>query len=286
MAPPILLIHGIWQAAPIVDIFTKLPLLAERVEIRFRQDDAPLDGVLDAMDPTEAARVIAVFQQVTDPGATPPKLRPARLAPGAPWVRFPLLVMECFWPLRGPEPRLVPEPPLYPDGRYPMTDTIAAAMAGMAASDEAIYAEYRRRSAEAMPDVEAALIRDIQMIAARDLVCDVRVLRFAMDTLAREKLFHQPYAPAGPIVAHVARGLGAHLAPALGIEPATMARALARFTQGMTGIGHEQTPVHPEVGRILGLEWCDDSTPYRHYKNSWTFRDYILRYIAWADWAR
>lgn len=286
--PPILLIHGIWQAAPLVDIFSRLPLISNRLTILFRQDETDLETVINTLG-DQADRIIAVFQMVTDPAITA-KSHPARLPAHATITRFPLLVMECFWPLRGHDPRLVPEPPLYPNGRYPMTDTIAAELAQSpnlhTQSDAARYADYSRRSIAAMPDLEAALLRDLHMMAARDIPCDIRITSYAMDRLRHEKLFHQPYAPTGVLITHIAQGLGASLAPTLDIDPATMTIALDRFCAGLLGIAHEQTPIHPELGRRLGLTWCNETTQYRQYKNQWTFRDYILRYIAWSDWAR
>lgn len=285
---PILLIHGIWQAAPLVDIFTRLPLLANRLTILFRQDETDLETLINSLG-DQADRIIAVFQMVIDP-ATPAKSHPARLPAHATITRFPLLVMECFWPLRGHDPRLIPEPPLYPNGRYPMTDIIAAELAQspniLTQSETARYAEYSRRSIAAMPDPEAALLRDLYMMAARDIPCDIQVTSLAMDRLRHEKLFHQPYAPTGTLITHLAHGLGARLATALAIDPAIMTTALDRFCAGLLGIAHEQTPIHPELGRRLGLTWCSETTAYHHYKNQWTFRDYILRYIAWSDWAR
>lgn len=42
--------------------------------------------------------------------------------------------------------------------------------------------------------------------------------------------------------------------------------AVRRFTRGMTGIAHEQHPIHPLVAERLRLQWCDAQMLFRSFK--------------------
>jgi hypothetical protein len=45
-------------------------------------------------------------------------------------------------------------------------------------------------------------------------------------------------------------------------------------------------PIHPLVAERLGLQFYDPDATYRWHAHEWTFRQYILHYIRWADYLR
>jgi len=229
----------------------------------------------------EAANLSAVWCQLV-PGRPEPSL--LDLVPeGVPTVTFPRLTMPVLWPFDGPDRRLVPEP-AYPDGRYVFGDTVAAGLADAAGTDDELFAEYLRRSAEQCPNVDAALEEYAEMLGEADRRCTIRVAELILDQFHEVKLFHNYEDPTGVLLRHIATRaiIQSGLYREFGL--ATVLRELSELTQGYQGLFQNQVPINPIVAQRYGLRWYDPAARYRYTYNKWTVRDYTLQYIRWRPW--
>lgn len=281
---PLVLIEANWQSRPLVQLLQATVPLATAVEFRRFDQRHVLTEFLGSSDP-DLARVVVVWQQVTDFWKHELWQRPVGLAPHVPIVRFPLLDGRCFWPLSGTDPRRGSEPPFYHDGRYPFSDRIVAGLVQTDdGDDEALYRRYLDQSIAAFGDLDALLIAEIASTAARDALCDVRVTLPFIQRYRSERLFHTPSAPGGMLYGLLALGLVERLAPLIGADPAGLRLAVERQAAGLRGVGHLQHPVHPEVARRFGLEWAPPGHKARFGKNRWDHRTAILRAVRWLPW--
>ncbi len=270
-ARPLLLVHANWQATPLVMLLRKTPMLARAVEIRLFDGHEPLEQILRS-GRVDLTRLVAVWQQVTTFWLREEWAMPVELPDGVELVRFPYLEARCVWPLAGSDPRNRPED-LYPDGRYGFSDRHAAALSDSGGSDDELYGAYLARSQAALPDLDAALIADLAMMATRDALCDVRFTLFFIDGFRRGKLLHAPASPTGASYRWLAERLAERLAPRAGLDPAAAAAAVARQAHGLQGISQHQFPVHPGVATHFGLDWCDAATAYGCGGSWWTLRE-------------
>ena len=257
------------------------PPFEDVFELRFVRSDTPWQATLAALPDEDRARVVALWEEVAQAG--PAAARPAALAE-FPRVRFPKLAIECLWPLRGHDPRLRPEPPLYPDGRYPYTDRAAVRLAGQALPDDTLYERYCALSEQLMPDLAGVLAGDVERWRALDACCDVRVAEFILENFRSVPLFHAPDVPAGPLLRYVVeRLLGTLLAHIPGF-PSDLYDAFARYIEGYQGLLFDQAPVHPLVVERLGISCLAPDRCYRRGHSQRDFREHTLDYIRWAPW--
>lgn len=197
-------------------------------------------------------------------------------------LSFPGPSTLSLWPLRGPDPRNVPEPPRYLAGRYRWTDRVAAALAGSDLPDDRLFDRYLQLSRETWPDLDAVFGADQEAWCESDASCDVPLGDFILKNFRDQLLFDTPHACSPSLLRHLCHEL----------LSASIRRG--RFSSGaqdaMNGLfvgfagWNEQLPIHPEVVRHFGLRSCTEGRRYRWGTNMVTFQDYIVNYIRWAEW--
>ncbi|MBV9785388.1 MAG: hypothetical protein JO264_16380 [Acidisphaera sp.] len=274
------IVLGDIQAREVQEIAARLPCL-ERAFAFTWLNPKHADFGVRAAALRDTAKLAAIWCQVDRGEPALPFLQ--EVPDGVPVVTFPRLTMPILWPFQGADPRRVPEP-AYPQGRYVFGDTVAAGLADASGSDDALFAEYLRRSAELCPDTDAAMSAYAAMLAEADARCTVGVADFILDRFTEVKLFHNDKDPAGVLLRHVALlaiiKSGLHGGPGL----ATVLREVSALTQGYQGLFQSQVPINPIVAQRYGVRWCDPEMRYRYGYNKLTFRDYILQYIRWRPW--
>ena len=276
----VLLVRG-HQVSALTAIFNGLECLREQFSMV--ACGPHVEQVRHAVLGLPQGSLAAVWLQRTPEGPSPESLR--EMVGETPIVCFPHLSMELLWPYAGPDPRLKAEPPLYPHGRYPFSDAVAAQVAAEGiAADETVLARYMTLSDAALPDFSAALGEFAAVLRARDEDCTIKLAGFVLGQFQSVRLFHNPHAPTGALLAHLACLLAVHG----GATPDEVLGAtlleLNRLISGYLGLWYEQVPVHPAVAAGYQLRWHRSATRYRWHENEWSFEDYTLNYIRWAPW--
>lgn len=203
------------------------------------------------------------------------------ISPECPRLSFPSFVCKSFWPFdvidggnRGEEG--------YPWGCYPYGDSIVLGMAKTKLSGGAGFKEYMRRARERMPDVAANFAQEGRRIRARDERCDVSIGDYVLDTYVRRHLFWTW----GHVTADALEVLGGRLYAAahrfLGGDRGAGERRLRDLARTLAPMGPLQVPIHPHVADVARLGFWRPTFRYRWYGNSWTFEEYVTRYLAYV----
>jgi len=203
-------------------------------------------------------------------------------------IRFPSPSMLSLWPLAGGDQRREPEE-LYPDGRYPRVDYVAAQLAadlaGQDLSDDSIFDRYMEMSAQRLPNLDRRLAIDIARWQQRDAIVDIPVGEYLHDSFREVPLFHTwTHLTAEPVRFLAKRLCETTFADTADLEQ--LASAIDALLAFHTGQDFEQTPVHPLVAQHFGLAWYRPDALYRFHSHEWTFRDYIVHLIRHAPYCR
>lgn len=202
-----------------------------------------------------------------------------RLPPNCQVVRFPPYTALSLWPFAGNDPRLALDP-----GRYPWSDSVAAALAHEDLSDDALFDRYMEITTQRMPDLERRLRMDVARWQAVDALSDVKAAAWVERYFREVKLFHtighMTAAPTAFMLRQLleqTQGLPRSLLPRLRGEVDMLLR-------GHAGQDFESVPIHPLVAERLQLRFYDPDARYRWHAHEWTFREYIIRYARWAPY--
>lgn len=280
---PLILIDANWQAKPLIKLLETTPSIGDAVEFRLFEQREALVEFLSSCDDA-LPRVVDIWLQVTDFWRQELRERPLGLKSHIGVVRFPLFECPCFWPLAGTDPRNNHNPPFYPDGRYPFSDRICAALAGHAGDDNDLYERYLERSGSELADLDKRLTDQIALLARRDELCDVPAALFFLNNYRKTKLLYSPSGPTGAFYAWLGAELAERLALRTDHDPAMFGAAVRRHAAGLQGIGQFRYPVHPLVAERFDLGWASPDAGFRFGKNLWTHRQAIEKSIRWDAW--
>lgn len=205
----------------------------------------------------------------------------ARIPTGCPVIRFPPFSAIFLWPFSGNDPRLAADP-----ARYPWPDSIAALLANESLPDDALFDRYMAMTAERMPDLNRRLRMDIARWKASDAIADISLADWVEANFRATSLFHTSGHITAASIGHLMKQLLARTP----ILPAHLTHiALAEVDLLMrhhAGQDFETVPIHPIVAERVGLRFYDPDATWRWHSHRWTFRQYILHYIRWADYIR
>lgn len=206
----------------------------------------------------------------------------AMLPAGCPTLVFPPLWMTCFWPFSVPEPaaRRIVEPD-FPYGRFPFGgDRIGLAVARAGLAGAAAFDAYLRLSDQEMPDLRRRLDRDLAAVDRRDRASDVTIGDYVRDHFRTRHLFWWTGHVALDVLGALAARLAHAAAPVLGtVTPAGLQRLDATLAT-LPPMGNLQLPIDPRVAAALELAFCEPDMRFDWAGERWTFRDYMIRYIA------
>lgn len=226
------------------------------------------------------ADVVTVWEQVETGGKSSNRIAlHERIPSNIPIVTFPPLSATCLWPFAGNDPRIAADP-----DRYPWPDSIAAILATENLPDDALFERYLQRTAERMPDLDRRLRLDIARWKASDAISDVQIADWVEKTFRVTNLFYTSGHISAPAVSVLMKALlnkTSVLTPALTRAALAEVDILLRYHLGQD---FESVPIHPTVAERLNLRFYNPNAKYRWHGHEWTFRQYILHYIRWADY--
>lgn len=275
MTLPTLLIYGNCQAEAIADSVINYPGVADRFRIQYvrsynitEQDerDALPDEVRDGVD--------LLFEQVT-PFV---RLQDRFTFPNAKAVTFPSLDCNVLWPLRADEPRMRPEPPAFPFGRFTYGDKIINQVVAEGLQGDDAWQAFWTRSSEAVPDMERFLAVEQRRWAAAERLVDVQMSDVVFGDIRNSRLFWTYNHPCRLLLCR----LGARLVHAAGLAR-TEDEALQSYQGALSWPFGEDyhAPVHPAVAAGLGLAWWHPDLAWRRYDDHFSYEQFVRAQIEW-----
>ena len=277
------LVTGFHLSSQIVQILSRLEPLRGKLSIERLDVGSSVEAIQDRLPPGWLEAADVYFEEAMV-GSTQVKSGLRALLPAHCTVRtFATSGCNSLWPFRGRDERLVPEPPIYNGGRYSHTDPIAAALAGTAMTDDALFDAYLESTEISAIDLDRGYANDLTQWQRDDAVCDVKLASFIDAGFRNDRLFATPHERLTPIVRETVRQL-LETPEIVGLADAqALSAALDRLLLHWQA-SHQGLPVHPRVGQHFGLRWWSPDMRYRMLGNDFTFRDYIIRYIRWSPW--
>ncbi len=228
------------------------------------------------------ADVVTVWEQVETGGVSANRAAlHERIPKDVPIVTFPPFSATCLWPFAGNDPRLAQDP-----DKYPWPDSIAAVLSTENLPDDAMFEKYLQVTTERMPDLDRRLRLDIARWKATDAIADVKLAEWVEKTFRSVNLFYTSGHITAVAVSYLMKqilGRTAILSPALARAAVNEVDILLRHH---TGQDFECVPIHPMVAGRMNLRFHEPNATYRWHAHRWTFRQYILHYIRWADYLR
>jgi hypothetical protein len=228
------------------------------------------------------ADVVTVWEQVETGGLSSNRaMFHERIPKSVPIVTFPPFTATCLWPFAGNDPRVARDP-----DRYPWPDSIAAVLSTETLPDNELFEKYLRVTAERMPDLDRRLRLDVARWKAADAIADIPLAEWVEKSFQTVNLFHTSGHVTAPAIGYLMK----HLLNRTSILSPALARAAIGdvdiLLRRHTGQDFECVPIHPLVAERLNLRFYDPDATYRWHGHRWTFRQYILHYIRWADYLR
>ena len=247
----------------------------DRLDVRFIDTGKapPADGWLDGA-------AIYFEESTAESGDTKAAIR-AVLPRFCERRQFAAARLHALWPFLGRDKRRAPEPPFYRDGRYVDADGVAATLAGSDLDDDTLFDLYMTVTETAPLDLDAMFAADLDRLRAEDR--DVTVAPFVAANIRDTMLFAAPTERCGAVVKEIVRQLLTTPALTEIASPEDAMAGLERLTQGWRAHAREW-PVHPRVARHFGLTWWSPDRLYQLGRNSFSFRDYTIRYLRWSPW--
>jgi len=276
---PALIIYGNCQAEFIGLLLSRAPSLTAHVDVAVASNNVQTRDALEAIAPYADRAVLFWEQHDQRPEVETREAVRSRLPSACTTLRYPAVGLNAFWPFFIKDKRNVPEPG-FPFGRYPSGDRVAAEIAQLDLPPEQAYLRYMELSAEKLPDLDVLVARDASVQARRDAACDVAMSDAVFPILRSTYQFWTHGHLAASVYAHLVPRLLQQSSDVIGKpSPQTYAELEAAY-EAFPGQGEFQSPIHPLVIERLGLQFADEGTKYRWFGNSWTFEEYVKRYLA------
>jgi len=278
---PIGLICGSEHAFTLFQIADNFQELKQSFEFRYLSRNVTEAQLADRLPAEYADRVGFIWMEAASARQFLPRIQP-RVPSAVQLVRFPVPHVSSLWPTRGNDPRSKPEP-LYPGGRYPAIDSVAAALAGSDLPDDALYAKYLANAAKVGVSAERRYDLDRVRWRLADRDADVSLAPFIERRFHDERMFVAPNHAAALLLAKMFEACLAGAHPQID-DLGTICAASHQMLHGYLGPFNMQWPISPPVAQALGLTWYSDTFKFRFGNNLLTFREFLLRYIRWSHY--
>ncbi|MFA7431067.1 MAG: WcbI family polysaccharide biosynthesis putative acetyltransferase [Rhodospirillaceae bacterium] len=198
-----------------------------------------------------------------------------------PRIVFPAFVMTCLWPFTAiGDPRNVPEPG-YVWGRYPYGNWLALEVLGSGLTGPAALEAYTKRSAECMPDPQETLVTVRRKLEKRDAHCDVKIADYVWANFRERHIFLSCAHLRAEPIAELAARLYDAIHPLIGGDGDAARQRLWAEASVLPDMDSLEEPIDPVVAQGLGLKFYKPGMRFRWYNQSWTFEEYMERYLSY-----
>ncbi|MFS0851639.1 WcbI family polysaccharide biosynthesis putative acetyltransferase [Novosphingobium panipatense] len=203
-----------------------------------------------------------------------------RVGANCPRLVYPSLSMFSLWPFNWPDSRSHPEPPRFPHGRYPYDgDAVGIEVAQEGLRGQAAFDRYMEISRSRLHNLSGQFDRDVEQWRRRDSASDVKMAEYLLNTYRKERTFFTWGHVSGRAMQEVAVQLLAKSKGALGVDAAGWEDEVRSLRMGEDEFW---MPIHPDVAAWHRLDYAsNDQAVYNVYGNSWTFKEYITKYIEY-----
>ena len=256
MASPLCIIHANCQGDTLHHLLAATPAFAHAFEIKkytnYLRDEIPLDDF-------ERCGLF-LYQRLGDTWgehATPALL--ARLPRQAQALQIPNMFFNGYWPLWTNNTHMA------------YGDMLLEHLADLGLSASEILRVYLQGKISAMYDFAALMAASRQKEEAKEQGCLIQTLPLIDELWRREQLFYTVNHPGPRLSLLVADGVLRALG--LGSVPMEVRRAFRALRDEF------EQPLHPQVGRALGLPFATEQRLYAVHGSRMNFAQYAAAYV-------
>lgn len=276
-----LIVYGNCQAQAVTAVLEKDPIASSLFRVVYvRSYDHPAEGALDAAN-EDIASCALLFEQ-HDRRAFPFR---DRLPADAKVIKFPSVDLSVLWPFNSVNRYSVPEPPVFPFGRFPYGDRVILNCidSGMGVDETVEY--YLTSWDDYAPDLGRLFQVETARVKARDARCDVKMSDVVFNLFGKKRMFWTVNHPTPEILTELierlvhAAGIVNPVLSDVDVEATMQAHFGPRGPLGIVNI-----PVHPKVAEFYELSWYDYNQPNQNFDlTQYTYEEYFRAFAAHAD---
>ncbi|HET9393790.1 MAG TPA: WcbI family polysaccharide biosynthesis putative acetyltransferase [Candidatus Rubrimentiphilum sp.] len=275
-----MIVHGDCQAEAVAAVLGRDPVVSERFRVIYsRSYDHPVEG-RGNLPPADVSSCAVLCEQHDPIGFRQQALLPANCFT----VKFPALDLNLLWPFNCVNPYNVPEPPLFPFGRFPYGDRVIVAKIDEGMPPAEIVKFYLERWDDYKLDLERLRSLEYARINARDTRCDIKMAGQVAERFALRQLFWAVNHPTNPLLEELIAQI---LRACERIDPqlvdADVSSTLATYFGPLGPLGAVSIPVHPKVAEYFELEWYDPRATYRNWDGStFSYTEYFEALVRFS----
>jgi hypothetical protein len=191
---------------------------------------------------------------------------------GAEIIHFPVLRLAAPWPFdgyNGPTDQVAVDR----DGENRMFRSLDAELARLRAKfpdPEERFRAYANLEASQIAYVERLARFEARRLEAMDKEFGCDIGAYINSRFRDARLFHTTVHPNGRLLARLMRWIAGR----------TGDKWMLPRISALDHMGDSQVPVHPEIGRVLGIKWAGTSAVYRLRGRKLNWEQYVRSYIA------
>jgi hypothetical protein len=262
-----LIIYGNCQSGAVYEVLRRIPAIAERWQVVHHQLWAKGEELERNLADFDTCDIL--MKQELSNWRTHPKA--ATLDPAIQVIAYPFCYLAALWPFDGHQNGNDPGwKYLEGEGQFAFTDNLLGRLRTEVPDPVERFHRYRQLDVEGLPDIGRYAELEQARLLREDRRLGYSVGRYIVDHYRTERLFHAITHPARPLLIRLIQ----EILGKLDIETGDVVPLVLDYLE------YFQVPVHPEVARILGLEWVTpDTRSIFHKREMLTWEEYVLRYI-------
>jgi hypothetical protein len=275
---PTIILYGNCQAEAVTVILNKTPAIAARYRVvSFRNFDHPTDGP-DTIRNRDLASCALLCEQHS-PKKFPYRDRlPARCRT----VTFPSTDFNLLWPFFAVNPFNVPDPPVFPYGRFSYGDRIIIGDIQKNMAPDDILQNYLTGWEGYKVDLDRLLQLERARIENREAQCDVRIGDYLLGNFRSMRLHWTSNHPTSTLLSElVVRLLKECFGGDNALENADIDKTLASCFTPAGPLGILSIPIHPKIAEHFELSWYDYDEPLAYFDGRRvSYEQYFTEMIA------
>jgi hypothetical protein len=263
------LVIGNCQAEVLSHQLRALPL-SDRIAVNFHFFDLP-EREIEEGKTTVGDADLVLIQDIRNVDEYPLK---DYIRSTARIVKFPCLRFASLWPFDGlnglGDPEAVKRD--WPELKFPYLDGALARLRKETPDREERFAKYAALKMDRLADPKRMHAFEERRLLAMDREFQCEIGQFILENFRTQRLFHTTSHPHGKLFAMLLDQLFSSL-EIKDFVPSS--NEIDRYLNAM------QVPVHPMVGKILGVKWATEKARYLFDGEQVTWETYVRRYIGY-----
>ncbi|HUZ50380.1 MAG TPA: WcbI family polysaccharide biosynthesis putative acetyltransferase [Candidatus Dormibacteraeota bacterium] len=195
-------------------------------------------------------------------------------------IAFPSLELRYLWPFTCVNPFNRPEPPRYPNGRFPYGDSFIISCLQQHVNPDKIVEYYLSVEWDvSWPDLQSLHQTELERLDWLEARTDVKMVPYIQEYASQRRLFWGAAGPTNALLCElIIRLLDRMFASKVLITRRVLTELLYSFGDRDL-FGQIAVPIHPRVAEYFSLQWYNPTAGHQHFDEILGYREYFERMI-------